>query len=58
MMKAISIPMAERTKQTSLMIISAIRSYSIDYRGARSATVTVLQILSDESCNLAWAAWL
>ena len=40
-MKAISIPMAERTKQTSLLYLQT--------------KVTVLQILSDESCNLAWA---
>ena len=42
MMKAISIPMAERTKQTWLLYL-------------QSEAVTVLQILSDESCN-AWAA--
>ena len=44
MMKAISIPKAERTKQTLLLYLQS--------------EVTVLQILSDESCNLAWAAWL
>ena len=44
MMEAISIPMAERTKQTLLLYLQS--------------EVTVLQILSDESCNLAWAAWL
>ena len=41
MMKAISIPMAERTKQTLLLYLQS--------------EVTVLQILSDENCN-AWAA--
>ena len=44
MMKAISIPMIERTKQTSLLYL-------------QSEVHTVLQI-SDGSCNLAWAAWL
>ena len=38
MMKAISIPMAEHTKQTLLIYLQS--------------EVTVLQILSDDSCNL------
>ena len=40
MIKAISIPMAERTKQTLLLY--------------PQSEVSVIQILSDESCNLAF----